>query len=273
MEGIGKGGPIFDVRGDHINIRGSGMIDGGGCPLHARYLMVLHGSDITMSDIILNDAPGWNMPIRQSNHVLIDNVKIIGHRKNSDGIDVCNSQNVTVDGCFVRTLDDLIVIKTDEWQGDVEHVLVKNCVLWNEVAHALSIGAELREKVDDVLFTNCEVIHDTGREWTLRVYHCDSALVSNVRFEHLKIDQSRRFISLWIGKAQWSQEAARGNIRNVIFDDISASGSPLTIAFQGYDATHTIRGVVLKDIRLNGRPLTTNDIQSNEFVFGVSVTP
>ncbi len=29
---------------------------------------------------------------------------------------------------------------------------------------AVSVGAELRENVDDVLFTNCDVIHDKGRE-------------------------------------------------------------------------------------------------------------
>ena len=65
----------------------------------------------------------------------------------------------------------------------MHHVLVKNCVLWNQVAHALSIGAELRENVDDVAFENCDVIHDIGREWTLRVYHCDAATISNVRSE------------------------------------------------------------------------------------------
>ena len=42
-------------------------------------------------------------------------------------------------------------------------------LLWNEVAHALSAGAELRENVDDVLFTHCDVIQDLGWEWTLRV--------------------------------------------------------------------------------------------------------
>ena len=33
--------------------------------------------------------------------------------------------------------------------------------------HALSIGRNLPEKVDDVRFVNCGVIHDKGSEWTL----------------------------------------------------------------------------------------------------------
>ena len=46
----------------------------------------------------------------------------------------------SVDGCFLRTLDDLIVVKSDHGQEPVHHVVAKNCVLWNQVAHALSVG-------------------------------------------------------------------------------------------------------------------------------------
>ena len=143
----------------------------------------------------------------------IKNVKLIGYRANSDGIDICNSRDVTVDGCFIRTLDDLIVVKSDQGQGEVRKVVAKNCVLWNEVAHALSVGAELRENVDDVLFTDCDIIHDLGREWTLRVYHCDSARISNIRFENIRIEETKRLISLWIGKAVWTRDEARGHRR------------------------------------------------------------
>jgi hypothetical protein len=37
------------------------------------------------------------------------------------------------------------VVKTDRGQGDARRIVARDCVLWNEVAHALSIGAELRE--------------------------------------------------------------------------------------------------------------------------------
>jgi hypothetical protein len=69
-------------------------------------------------------------------------------------------------------------------------------VIGDSKGDAVSVGAELRENVDDVLFTNCDVIHNKGREWTLRVFHCDSARVSNVRFSDLRIEDSRRLISV-----------------------------------------------------------------------------
>ena len=113
------------------------------------------------------------------------------------------------------------------------------------MAHALSVGAELRENVDDVLFTNCDVIHDKGREWTLRVYHCDSARISNVRFSDMRIEESPRLISLWINKAVWSRDAERGHIDGVTFSRIAATADPLAIELQGFDATHAVENVVL----------------------------
>ena len=186
---------------------GRGILDGGMCPVHSRNLLFVEASsDVLVEGIVLSDSPTWTMPIRRSERVEVRNVKVFGHRPNSDGIDICNSRDVKVEGCFLRTLDDLVVVKTDKGQGEVTGVRVSGCVLWNQVAHALSIGAELRENVSDVAFEDCDVIHDMGREWTLRIYHCDDAVISDVRFERIRIEESRRLMSLWIGKAVWSKD-------------------------------------------------------------------
>jgi polygalacturonase len=224
--------------------------------------------------VILRDSSTWNVPIRQCHRVTLANVKVFGCRANSDGFDICNSTDVTVDGCFLRTLDDLIVVKSDRGQGPVRHVVARNCVLWNQVAHALSVGAELREAVDDVLFTNCDVIHDTGREWTLRVYHCDAATVSNVRFENIRVEESRKLISLWINRAIWSRDVERGHIREVTFQDIQArTAERPRIELAGFDAGHEIEGVVFDHVSLNGQPLNSGGISTNEFVRGITVKP
>ena len=200
----GGRGPVFALEGNNIVLRGRGILDGGLCPTHSRNLLLVRGNDISIEGIILRDSSTWNMPIRQSERVTVRNVKVLGYRANSDGIDICNSRDVRIEGCFLRTLDDLIVVKADKGQGPSRRIVAKDCVLWNEVAHALSVGAEIREDVDDVLFANCDVIHDKGREWTLRVFHCDSARVSNVRFEDIRIEESRKLISVWIGKYVWT---------------------------------------------------------------------
>ena len=274
LRGVGRSGPVIEMSGSHVALRGRGIIDGSQCPTHSRNLLYIHADDVTVEGVILRDSSTWNVPIRRSHRVVIDNVKVFGCRANSDGFDICNSSDVTVTDCFLRTLDDLIVIKSDRGQGQVHHVVAQNCVLWNQVAHALSVGAELREDVDDVLFTNCDVIHDIGREWTLRIYHCDSATVSNVRFENIRVEESRKLISLWINKATWSRDSERGHIRNVMFQNIQAvTAQQPRIELAGFDTGHRIDNVNFDHVTINGQPLTSGGVSTNDFVRNVTIEP
>lgn len=269
--GLKNYAPTFELRGSSIRFRGRGILDGTALTTHARHLLWVQGSDVDIEGVILRDGPTWHIPIRQSDRVRVRNIKILGYRANSDGIDICNSRDVTVEDCFLRTLDDLIVVKTDRGAGKAERIAARRCVLWNEVAHALSIGAELREDVNDVLFEDCDVIHDKGREWTLRIYHCDSAHITNTRFRNIRVEESQRLISLWIGSAVWTRDAERGHIRGVTFEDIRASGEPCTIQLVGYDADHAIENVEFCNVIVNDRPIRASDVKSNDFVRGIQV--
>ena len=261
--------PTFILQGEHIRFCGRGIVDGSLCTTHARHLVQVQGKDILLEGVILRDSSTWTIPIRRSERVMVKNVKLLGYRANSDGIDICNSRDIAVEGCFIRTLDDLVVVKTDKGQGEAHHIVAKDCVLWNEVAHALSIGAELRENVDDVLFSNCDVIHDKGREWTLRIYHCDSARISNVRFENIRIEESPRLISLWIDKAFWTRDNERGHIDGVAFKNIRAAADPLRVELHGFDSTHAVENVVFDDVVVNGKPLSPTGVKTNAFVRNV----
>jgi hypothetical protein len=271
--GLKNYAPAFELRGKNIPFRGRGIVDSGACPTHARHPLVVRGEDIAIEGVILRDSSTWTIPIRKSDRVTVRNVKLLGYRANSDGIDICNSRDVTVEDCFIRTLDDLIVIKSDRGAGQVRRIAARRCVLWNEVAHALSVGAEISEDVDDVLFQDCDVIHDKGREWTLRVYHCDAAKVTNVRFEEIRVEETRKFISLWIGKAFWTRDAERGHIRGVTFRGIAAAGEDGRIELTGFDEGHAVEDVTFRDVTLNGKPLAPAGVKSNAFVRNVTVAP
>ena len=233
-------------------------------------MLVVRGQDIRIEGVILRDSSTWTIPIRQLDRVEVKNVKLLGYRANSDGIDICNSREVTVDGCFIRTLDDLIVVKSDKGCSSKYAKLWRRiCALWNEVAHALSVGAELRENVDDVLFADCDVIHDLGREWTLRVYHCDSARISNVRFENIRIEETRRLISLWIGKAGWISRRGPRVHRQRGLQGHSGGRQGARVEFTGFSDTSVIENVTFSNVAINGEPLKPEPIKSNAFVRNV----
>jgi polygalacturonase len=268
------GSPTFELTGRNITFRGRGILDASLCPTHARnLLMVRKCYNVKIEGIILRDASTWNMPIRQSDSVVVDNVKILGYRANSDGIDICNSRDVLVKNCFIRTNDDLIVVKADKGQGPSQNIIVKNNTLWSPVAHALSIGAEIREPVDDVLFIDCDIIHDQGREWSMRVYQCDSATVSNIHFENIRVEEAHQLISLWIGKAIWSRDKDFGHIQNISFKNIRATGSPLNIELHGADTQHGIQKISFKAVLLNDKAISLQDIKTNGFVKDVQIEP
>jgi len=285
-EGANPGAPIFYLHGSNIVLRGRGVIDGSLCPrsdrsipghfILGRSVLGVNGSNIQVEGVILRDSSGFTLPVRMSENVKISNVKVFGWRGNSDGMDICNSRQVEVSNCFLRTYDDLIVLKTDKGQGELRDVTVKNCVLWNEFAHALSLGAELREPLTNILFSDCDVIHDKGREWDLRVYNCDSAPVKNVVFDNIRIEESRRLMSVWIGTAVWSKEAERGHIDDVTFKDITTVAPELPgplAELIGIDADHAVNHVLFQNVVVGGRPLSESDLHQNAFVQDVTVTP
>jgi hypothetical protein len=268
-------GAVFMISGTNVVLRGRGIIDGSLCPRHSRHLIKVNAANhVRVEGVILTDCSKWNMPINASDHIDIENVKIFGWRGNTDGIDICNCRDVKVRGCFLRTWDDLVVVKTNRKGGPSERILVEKCTLWNELAHALSIGAELRDTVDDVRFQDCDVIHDKGREWTLRVFQCDAARIHDIVFSNIRVEESPRLISLWIGSSVWGRDKERGHIDGVRFESIAvASGSPATISLDGFDSTHLVEDTVFSNVTIDGQALKPEQILENAFVRRTVVKP
>jgi polygalacturonase len=265
----GRRGASFVLRGKNITFRGRGIFDQEQVPrTRARQTMSVTVDGFTLEGVVLCNSSTWTVSLRDCNNVHIDNLKLFGHRANSDGIDVNSSFDVLIENSFLRTWDDLIVVKTLRGSNqDAGRIHVRKCVLYNEIAHALSIGAELTRNVEDVLFEDCDIIGDHGREWTLRIYHTDKAIIKNVRFENIRIEESVKFASLWINTAVWTTDSERGHIEDVVFRNITVnnSGYPLHKEFEflGFDADHAIKNILIENVVINGRKVIQEDIVLN----------
>ena len=121
--------------------------------------------NLRIEDIIFTNSATWCLALFNCNNVQIDNVKIVGQwRYNTDGIDVVNSSNVEIKNSFIRSFDDTITIKgVYNFDGVIENITSKNCVLWCGWGNTCELGIETSAReYRNISFENCDVIHSSG---------------------------------------------------------------------------------------------------------------
>ncbi len=174
-----RGGGLYgsiEGRGvSGVRILGRGVIDssefargqGGGA------IRFSDSSDIKIEGVIVRDPAEWCVAFFGARKVAISDVKLVGlWRYNSDGIDICNSQDVTIRDSFIRSFDDSIVIKGLKSRRQsfddrpVRNVRVSGLVVWCDWGRALEIGAETcAPELTDVVFSDIDVIRtDVARD-------------------------------------------------------------------------------------------------------------
>lgn len=243
--------------------------------------------NVKIDGIIIRDSNVWAVTPRDCENLAISNIKLIGFwRYNADGIDIVNSQNVTIDKCFVRSFDDSIVIKGLRGTGEkpVKNMVVTDCVIWNDWGRALEIGAEtVAPEISDITFKNCDIIHTV--HIAMDIQHGDRALIKDITFEDIRFEieanpllpkfQSSRdekyviteqdkycpqLFTLIIRENNYSHDTERGCIRNIIFKDISVTGECFPSSyFVGYDPEHKVKNVKIENLYINDKLITNTD--------------
>jgi len=179
-----------------VRIMGRGIIDTseyareeGGGSIH-----LSDCSDVKIQGVVLRDPDEWTISMFGCRNVEVSHVKLVGlWRYNSDGIDVCNSQDVTIRDSFVRSFDDSIVIKGIKWKEEdyseraTRNIHVNNMVIWCDWGRALEIGAETRTpEIAGVVFRDIDVIHNSFI--AMDIQHGDRAAVHDIHFKDVRVE-------------------------------------------------------------------------------------
>jgi hypothetical protein len=280
-------GIITAAEASNISILGRGILDAStfereGSP---GPISLYNCTNVKIDGIVIRDPNVWTVTTTNCEHLNISNIKLIGlWRYNADGIDIVNSQDITIDKCFVRSFDDSIVIKGLKGVrrpiGDrpVKNIKVSDCVIWNDWGRALEIGAEtVAPEISGVIFKNCDIIRTV--HIAMDIQHGDRALIRDIRFENIRFEiddntplpkfQSSptekysitgnegycpRLIVLEIRANSYSNDKERGRIQNVVFKDISVTGISFPESYLvGYDSEHQVEDVLIENLRINGQ--------------------
>ena len=268
----------------------------GGC------IHLVRCTNVTIDGPVLRDPPLWCLSAFNCSEIQIANIKLIGlWRYNADGIDICNSRNATVRGCFVRSFDDSLVVKGLSYDRDaaISNILFEGCVVWNDWGRALEIGAETASpELSHVTFRDCDIVRTA--EIAMDVQHGDGAAIHDVTFEGIRFEvddvnyapqiQNGRdatytgntghcphALVLVILRGAWSTDQERGTMRDIVVRDCSITGKLLPpSSLSGFDEAHDIKGVTISNLKINGKVVTSLDeakITAGQFVSDVRIEP
>jgi len=235
---------------------------------------------LEIHDICILDSCSWSCRLMGCEDVHIDNINIIGWRGNSDGVDICGSRNVLVERCFIRNWDDGFVAKAFD-TGNLENIVCRDSVLWNDFARPIEVGVELRaEYARNLVFHNIDVIHTLTGYPVMGIHHGDRARIRNVEFSDIRIEDApgAQLFDIRITNSVWNKDDTMGDIDGLLIKDIYLNGEqhilPARSRLQGYSDANMIRNVTIENLCFRGKYATTLEechVNVMDFVENVQV--
>ncbi len=261
-----KGG--VQVEGDNVHIQGRGILDGSDWEWRkgpTECVVMIRGTNVEVSGITIRGASHWTIVPRDSQNVVVRNVKICGSRvQNDDGINPCNSQDVLITDCFIRTDDDCVALKgldQSRPHSNVERITVENCTLWCDRARIFLLGHESRapfmrgitlRNLDIIHFTMTAFLFEPGEEMRL-----EDVTVEDVRVNG---EGQSELIRLRPVVNQYMRNQVPGYVSKVRFRNLSVSGEPGPYRVQviGADEKHDIRDITFQGVEILGSAFGRN---------------
>jgi hypothetical protein len=256
------------AAGTNIRVAGRGILDGSDYEWRkgpANFTLGISGTNVEVNGITIRGSSHWTLVPRASRDVMVRNVKICGGRvQNDDGINPCNSQNVCIDDCFIRTDDDCIAMKGLDLQtpnNHVENIVVENCTLWCDRARIFLLGHESRaDYMRNIRLRHLDIIHYTMTPFLFEPG--EDMRLEAVRVEDIRIhgEGQKEIARLRPTVNQYMQNKVPGHIRDAHFKNIEIEGDNGDYKFwlEGADAKHAVENVTLENLKVLGKQVGTN---------------
>ncbi|MBN8526344.1 MAG: hypothetical protein J0M02_13500, partial [Planctomycetes bacterium] len=263
---------ILAAGARRIAIRGGGVIDMSALPWHARTAICFwRCREVTVDGVTILDAPAWGVMLHRVETAMVRDVRNISPRENSDGIDLCNARNVLVEGCFLRTNDDGVCVKTLDAAPapPSADITVRRATVWNERARALGITSETRQDIHRVRFEDCDIIRDYsagGECAALAVLAAARGAMRDIAFRRIRVEHGLHTLALLrVAEDVWGHDAQRGSIAGVRLERIAlGDGVPALLRLDGHDPGHRIDDVAVSGMTRAGAAITPT-VEANAY--------
>lgn len=193
-------------QSEHIHLYGRGTFDGNGAELSAagminNLVVPIATHAFRMEGLTVRNASAWAITPIRSRQLSFTNLKMFNslHMGENDGIDVCESQEVTVRNAIGIGLDDPFSTKTWgettdiasgawRWPGDpqpVADVLFEDCLAWT-VCYGFKVGQGVMQNQERIIFRNC-VVYDAAVGFGIH-HKYGLAEAKQICFEHMEVE-------------------------------------------------------------------------------------
>ena len=199
--------------------------------------------------------------------------------QNDDGINPCNSQDVLITDCFIRSDDDCVAMKGLDAaapNGNVEGITVENCILWCDRAGSSFSATRAAPMMRNIRLRNLDIIHFAMTPFLLEPgedMHLEDIVVENVRING---EGQPELIRLLPTVNQYMRTKTPGYICNATFRNIEVAGKPggYRVQLAGADARHNVGKVTFDNVVIVGDRLTRsspalsvgNDVEDVQFL-------
>ncbi|MBC8468104.1 MAG: hypothetical protein H8D56_01420 [Planctomycetes bacterium] len=254
------------VKGTNIRICGRGILDGSDWQWRkgpvGNLIAIRDSTDVEINGITLRGSSHWTIVPKNSKRVTVRNVKLCNSRvQNDDGINPCNSQDVLITDCFIRSDDDCIALKGLDFiaeNSNVERITVENSTLWCDRARIFLLGHESRAAfMRNITIRNLDIIHFTMTPFLLEPG--EDMRLEDITIEDIRMhgEGQREFIRLRPVVNQYMRKKVPGFIRNVLFKNIILDGQPgdYLVQLEGADPEHNVQDVTFENVSIDGAKL------------------
>ncbi|MBR3595452.1 MAG: hypothetical protein IKL47_00515 [Clostridia bacterium] len=226
-------------------------------------------NNIEVRGIKIINAPEWSFITYRCNNVTIKDVDIFGYRQNSDAFDICNSNNVTVDGCFARSGDDIFSVKAlggDE-NATASDITFKNCYAWASKARAFGLFGESHRSVTGVTFKdNFVLMHDATWDenripaigMVIETVDPNNGTITykDITFENIEISRNKAAAA---NVLIYNQVTNNFVVDNILFKNISYQSNAVENRIVSYSATGSITNVTFENTTCGGTPVVDSN--------------
>jgi hypothetical protein len=255
------------AQGSNIRICGRGILDGSDWEWRkgpvGNLIAIRNSTDVEVNGITLRGSSHWTIVPKNCQRVTIRNVKLCNSRvQNDDGINPCNSQDVLITDCFIRSDDDCVALKGLDFSApnsNVERITVENSILWCDRARIFLLGHESRAAfMRKVTLRNLDIVHFSMTPFLLEPG--EDMRLEDITIEDIRIhgEGQREFIRLRPVVNQYMTKKVPGFIRNVRFQNVMVHGQSgdYLVQIEGADAEHDVRDVTFKNVFIIDSKLT-----------------